>query len=270
LRGNRLEGYPNHLDRTRTRRSGRRAMIGMTVRRNPQTNKSGTIWRLSSQARSATIRRVCSRLEREYGCPRFGNPEDPLDDLVYIVLSNRTSPGPAARTYETLRRVYPRWEDVLSQPITKLRSILRPIGLSNIRAKYLRATLRRIRFDFGVCDLNALRGRPESEIEAYLSNLPGVSKKVAKCVIMYTLGGTGLPVDAHVHRVASRLGWVRRHRADQCHQELESLVPAARRHAFHVDCIAHGRRICRASQPLCPECVVRRDCEYFKTRTHDE
>ena len=90
--------------------------------------------------------------------------------------------------------------------------------------------------------------------------LDGVSEKVAKCVMMYTLGFDVLPVDVHVHRVATRLEWTNRKRADQCHEELEALVKPRYRFAFHVDCICHGRAVCRPKNPRCNDCVIRRYC----------
>src|SRR5262249_43991044 len=103
----------------------------------------------------------------------------------------------------------------------------------------------------------------------YLAELPGVSDKVAKCVMMYTLGFDVLPVDVHVFRVASRLGWTSRCRADQCHDDLEALVQPKHRYAFHVDCICLGRAVCTPVHPDCPACPIRQYCVYFKQRAHE-
>jgi endonuclease-3 len=88
-------------------------------------------------------------------------------------------------------------------------------------------------------------------------------------VAMYTMGAKVLPVDAHVHRVATRLGWTARKRADQCHEELEFVVPPNWRYVFHVGCVLHGRSICRPKQPRCLKCCVNRYCEYFKRTSKD-
>lgn len=222
-------------------------------------------WRKPPNVRKDTVRRVCEILKRNYGEPRFGNPEDPLDDLVYIIVSNKTSPEMARRIYAHLKRNFHTWGDVLGSRPTVLQSILKPAGLSTVRARQVRAALKKIKKDFGSCDLNQLKGRPQSEVHDYLVSLPGVSDKVAKCIMMYTLAAKVLPVDVHVHRIAKRLGWTARKRADQCHEELEALVPPARRYAYHVDCIAHGRAVCRPRRPLCEQCCVSRYCEYFRT-----
>lgn len=230
------------------------------------SDRSGSLWSLSATQRANRVKRICAVLERTYGRPNLGNPTDPLDDLVYIVLSNRTGPAAATGAYEELKARFPKWNALLDADPRTLQRQLQPLGLWKIRARHLRAALRQIRRDFGTCDLSSLRGQNAIDCETYLGGLPGVSTKVAKCVAMFTLGAEVLPVDAHVHRVTRRLGWIDRKRADQCHDELETLVPPKRRYTFHVDCILHGRKICRPARPRCSDCVVRRYCAYSATR----
>lgn len=192
---------------------------------NRRARWGGAIWDKPSETRARTVERVCEALERCYGRPRFGNPTDPLDDLVYIVISNKTSPEVALRTYRRIKESFGTWEDVLAAPASDLRSILKPAGLAAVKSEQIRAALFKIEEDFGSCQLKGLDRLDEPEIHQYLVSLPGVSDKVAKCVMMYTMGANVLPVDAHVHRVARRLGWTARKRADQSHEELEALVP---------------------------------------------
>ena len=225
---------------------------------------TGSIWRVRPRSRAQQVRRTCEALERKYGRPRLGNPRNPLDDLVFTILSNKTAPEVAARTYRQVKRRFPSWDDVLvSRPAT-LQHILRPAGLSRVKSRQIRSALKKISRDHGNCTLEHLKGAPIKEAQSYLEALPGVSTKVAKCVLMYTANEEVLPVDAHVFRIASRLGWTDRNRAAQCHEELEALVPGPRRYAFHVDCMVHGRTVCRPSSPLCEECSIRRHCEYYK------
>lgn len=229
-----------------------------------QFKKTGSIWRKRPKARAQIVRRVCKRLEAEYGRPRLGNPAKPLDDLIFILISNRTSPHLAEQTYQRLKTNFPSWENVLESSPSKLRAVLKPAGLSRKKSQQIRSLLRKVRFDFGTCSLDVLAQWKDNEIHAYLTHLSGVSDKVAKCVMLYTLSVDVLPVDVHVYRVSTRLGWTARNRAAQAHEELEALVPPSRRFAFHVDCIAHGRSVCR-SKPDCQRCRIRKDCEYFKS-----
>jgi endonuclease III len=231
--------------------------------------RTGKIWNDSTRRRSHVTRSVCEAFEREYGRPRFGNPRNPVDDLVYIVLSNKTGPQVAAKTYRDLKRRFASWDDLLGARAWEIRRLLKPAGLSAIKSRQLRGALGKMRRDFGECSVSRLRRLSADEAEAYLKSLQGVSEKVAKCVMMYTLGFEVLPVDAHVHRIAVRLGWTARKRADQCHEELESLVEPRYRFGFHVGCIAHGRAVCRPKGPRCDSCVVRGFCNYFKDRQND-
>ena len=212
--------------------------------------------------RGQIVRRVCERLESQYGRPRLGNPRDPTDDLVFVILSNRTAPHTAVSTFGALKQAFASWQELLEAPIVSVRRVLRPAGLSGVKTRQIRAAFRRIKKDWGVIDLAPLCDLSPLEAEAYLISLPGVSEKVAKCVMMYTLHCDVLPVDVHVHRIATRLGWVDRKRADQCHRELEFLVPPRRRFAFHVDCVVHGRSVCRPENPACGSCLIRKYCRY--------
>lgn len=227
--------------------------------------RTGMIWSKPPRVRVQIVRRVCEALERHYGRPRLGNPEDPLDDLVYTVISNKTSPEMALRTYARIKREFVSWNEVLGSPASVLQSLLQPAGLATVKSQQIRAALQKIKKDSNSCDLNQLQGRSEGEIQEYLISLPGVSEKVAKCVMMYTMGADVLPVDSHVYRIAKRLGWTSRKRADQCHDELEALVPPKRRYTFHVDCILHGRSICHPKNPTCARCCISRHCVHFKS-----
>jgi endonuclease III len=225
--------------------------------------KSGLIWDEDSLVRGQRVRRVCEALEQRYGRPRLDNPTEVLDDLVFVALSNKSSPKMARRIYTELKKKFETWDEVLRSRPHVLVSVLKPAGLSSVKARQIRGALSRIKKDLGSCNLNSLIDKSHIEAERYLVSLPGVSLKVAKCVMLYTMLANVLPVDAHVHRVAGRLGWTSRKRADQCHDELEALVPPKRRFAFHVDCILHGRLICRPKNPKCEECCVSRNCDYF-------
>jgi endonuclease III len=175
----------------------------------------------------------------------------------------------ARRVYAELKRHFSSWDEVLTAKRSTLAGLLHPAGLAKVKSRQIRGALEKLSRDFGRCTMKPLRALPEPDVAGYLTSLPGVSEKVAKCVMMYTMGFQVLPVDVHVHRISVRLGWTARKRADQSHEELEALVPAIRRYAFHVDCIEHGRTTCTPSRPACGRCPIAKWCEYFKTK-HDD
>lgn len=230
--------------------------------------KTGSIWLKLEEDRLRIVRRVCEELLDFYGTSRLGNPKDPVSDLIFIIISNKTTPEMARQVYGWIKEEFQDWESLIKSPHNQkvLRSLLRPAGLSTIKSKQIWGSLKKIKIDFGKCSLRTMKNMGDDEIHDYLIDLPGVSDKVAKCVMMYTMGRQVLPVDAHVHRVTRRLGWTTRKRADQSHEELEALVEPDRRYNFHVNCIQHGRMLCRPELPLCNSCPISQYCEYYANK----
>jgi endonuclease III len=212
----------------------------------------------SRRRRAAAASRV---LHEAFGSPRHGNPGDPLEDLVFVVLSQMTTWQSSGRAYERLRSHASTWQDVVALGEDRLAELLGGAGLSHQKARHLLGMLCRVRDDFGDFDLRALAKLPPREAERYLLSLPGVGLKTAKCVQLYALGEQVLPVDTHVHRVASRLGLLpKRSIPSTSHATLERVVPRRDRYSFHVNAIALGRQVCRPVRPRCPGCPVAALC----------
>lgn len=218
----------------------------------------------SSQRRyglPSRVRRITDILERTYGTPDLGNKQDPLDELIYIILSQMTTGKSFARVFDRLKSSVPNWGQLASLPMRQLKSIIKDAGLSNQKAPRLKALVRRVSKDFGTTDLAAISSMPDADAEKYLTSLPGVGIKSAKCVLMYSLGRDVLPVDTHVARVARRLGLLDTvRRGSDVHRRLELTFPPGTRYAFHVNAIAHGRKVCLAIRPRCRECPLVRLC----------
>ncbi len=97
-----------------------------------------------------------------------------------------------------------------------------------------------------------------------LVKLPGVGRKTANVVLGHALGVPGLPVDRHVLRVANRIGIARSDDPEVVEQQLCSALPPSEWTKASDTLILHGRRICKP-KPLCDQCVVRDDCDYYRT-----
>ncbi len=196
-------------------------------------------------------------LRRAYGTPRHGNPSDPLDDLVFVLLSQMTTGPSYERVFARLKRIPGDWTRVARMRETTLRALIKDAGLSRQKAPRLLAILRRLRREFGRPTLRPLTRLTDAAAEAYLTSLPGVGPKTAKCVLMYTLGRHALPVDTHLDRLAVRLGLVDPElpRARR-HSELEATVAPRERYTLHVGALAHGRAVCRSLRPRCGGCVL--------------
>src|SRR5919204_4747132 len=96
-----------------------------------------------------------------------------------------------------------------------------------------------------------------------LTKLPGVGRKTANVVLGHALGVPGLPVDRHVLRVSNRIGLAESDDPVVVEQQLCSAMPKARWIRTSDTLILHGRRVCRP-KPLCDQCAVRDDCDYFR------
>lgn len=227
------------------------------------------IWRAPISQRHRVVRQVCAALGKAFRSPRLGNPTDPVDDLIYLMLSNRTQAKTAQQVYHALKTLRGSWDQVAALPKRTIERAIKPAGFADIRSNQISGALRAIRRRFGKCSLDAMRQWSEDEAHQFLTSLPGVSDKVAKCVMMYTLGFEVLPVDVHVFRVSTRLGWTSRCRPSECHADLEMLVPPSLRYGFHVNCIALGRQFCQSMEPLCSACPISKFCVYSRQRTHE-
>ncbi len=104
-------------------------------------------------------------------------------------------------------------------------------------------------------------GEVPADMEA-LTALSGVGRKTANVVLGHALGVPGLPVDRHVLRVSNRIGIAEGDDAVKVEAQLCRLLPPARWTRASDTLILHGRRICRP-KPLCDQCAVQDDCDYF-------
>jgi len=112
----------------------------------------------------------------------------------------------------------------------------------------------------------ALVARHAGEVPATLEalvELPGVGRKTANVVLGHALGVPGLPVDRHVLRVSNRIGIAESDDPVVVERQLCAAMPRARWTRTSDTLILHGRRICRP-RPLCDQCAVRDDCDYFR------
>ncbi len=176
---------------------------------------------------------------------------------MFTILSQNTSDTNSERAFASLRERFPTWEALASARPSQVAAAIRSGGLANVKAPRILAILREIRRREGGLDLSWMGDAPDGEIDEYLSSLPGVGPKTVACVLAFSLGRPAIPVDTHVHRVATRLGFIPPGMpAVRAHAELKEVVPPGMRVTMHVGLIRHGRTICKAGRPRCEECPL--------------
>ena len=212
---------------------------------------------------------VLHRLEAVYGRPSW-RPEahhGPLEELVQTILSQHTSDLNSGRAYESLRLRYPSWADVATAPTTDVAEAIRCGGLARQKARTIQAVLDSVLDEDGSSLLDGLETLPLDVARRRLTGLPGVGPKTAACVLRFACGRPALPGDPHGYRVTRRIGLIPSTvSAEQAHALLEAIVEPEDVYSFHLNLIAHGRRVCTARVPRCDDCVLADICDYGRLR----
>ena len=211
------------------------------------------------------IREVQRRLRAEQGAfaPKPVLPV--IDEVVATVLSQHTSDTNSERAFAQLKESFPSWEQVAAAPRWQVAGAIRSGGLADQKARSIQQILAAICEREGRLDLGRLHDLDDVAARIYLESLPGVGPKTAACVLTFAMGRAAFPVDTHVHRVATRLGWLpAKTAADRAHRLLGPMVPADIRYDLHVAMIGHGRTVCRAQRPRCGACVLNDLCMYVR------
>ena len=223
---------------------------------------------LSSLSSQSTLERVDELLEAKYASAPLGNFRDPLDELIFIVLSSQTGPVSYRRTYDALKERFATWDSVLEATEAELERVLRPAGLSRQKSRTIRAIIGRVAKDVrersgrgGRTNLDFLRSESDASAEAYLTSLPGVSTKTARCVLMYSLDRQVFPVDTHIHRILTRLGAIPVVDRKKVGDVAQDAIRKGIRLRLHINLIHHGRAVCRPRSPKCNECPLISFCD---------
>ncbi|MDR7415401.1 MAG: endonuclease III [Armatimonadota bacterium] len=215
--------------------------------------------------RARTVDRL---LEAFYGPPRIRPVRDPVGVLVRAVLSQNTSDRNSDRAFTRLRERLRTWRAVRDAPLRTVEALIRPAGLSTVRARRIRTLLRALPEAGGEPSLDFLRSASPEEARAWLLGQPGIGPKTAAIVLLFGLRLPAFPVDTHVYRVTRRVGLVPSGMSrEAAHGWMEALVPPERYAPFHLLLVRHGREICRAHAPRCTGCPLRRACAAYVGRT---
>ena len=179
----------------------------------------------------------------------YGNP---LELLVATVLSAQCTDAQVNRVTEDLFKKYRTVEDYANADLRELEEDIYSTGFYKNKAKNIKASARLIleRHNGGV---------PDTMGE--LVTLPGVGRKTANIVLSRGFGVIeGIAVDTHVKRLSGRLGFTNNSDPVKIEQDLMTLIPKNEFDSFSMTLILHGRKVCTARKPKCPDCVINNLC----------
>jgi endonuclease III len=185
------------------------------------------------------------RTELEYSSP--------FELLVAVMLSAQATDKGVNRATAELFRVARTPQAMLDLGVQGLSQHIKSIGLFNTKARNIIETSRLLVERFG--------GEVPASREA-LETLPGVGRKTANVVLNVAFGEETIAVDTHIFRVANRTGIAPGKTPLEVEERLLQTVPAEYRRDAHHWLILHGRYVCIARKPRCPECVIVDLCEY--------
>ena len=213
----------------------------------------------------SNIRKVAHILKTTYrDFPHF-NRKNPLDELLFILMSVMTREESYRRVYRGFRQAFPKIWMLHAASFEDIARTIERGGLVNRRSRIIKEIVESLVEKFGRPTLAPLTGMTDMEAEQFLMSLPGVGKKVARCVLMYSLDRAVFPVDTHCWRIAGRLGWVdwRSPQGGPTNEDMDRLqgyLPPALRYSLHVNMVSLGRRTCVAPIPKCGECPLKNLC----------
>jgi len=176
----------------------------------------------------------------------------PLELLIATILSAQCTDVQVNKVTPKLFRQFRSANDYADVPIEQLEEAIRTTGFFHNKAKNIQNACREIVAKFG--------GNVPDTMES-LVTLPGVGRKTANVVLSNGFGrNEGFVVDTHVFRLSHRLGLVKGKTPEKAEQELMQFFPQPDWAYLSHALILHGRSICKARKPLCPDCPLKKAC----------
>jgi len=205
---------------------------------------------------------IFTRLRAANPAPRselkYGSP---FELLVAVVLSAQATDRSVNLATEKLFPHANTPDKLLRLGQDGLENYIKSIGLYRTKAKNILATCKVLLEEHG--------GKvPQTREE--LETLPGVGRKTANVILNTAFGQPTIAVDTHIFRISNRTGIAPGKNVDEVERKLLKFVPDEFKHDAHHWLILHGRYVCVARKPKCPECLINDLCEYRNKTVNGE
>ena len=205
-------------------------------------------------------REIIRKLKRAYPDAKCSlNHTNPFELLVATILSAQCTDERVNIVTADLFRKYSGPQDYLNVSPRELEKDIQSTGFFRNKTKSIQGTSKMLLDDYG--------GRVPQTMDELLE-LPGVARKTANVVLGNAFDiKSGVVVDTHVTRLSHRLGLSQEKDPTKIERDLVELVPRKDWVIFPHLLIAHGRKICRARNPLCDQCPVEKPCPSSSVKT---
>lgn len=182
---------------------------------------------------------------------------NPYELLVAVILSAQCTDKRVNMVTPALFEKYPTPQTLAKAEFEDVEPFIRSVTFANNKTKHLIGMANMLMDDFG--------GEVPDSIEE-LVKLPGVGRKTANVIVSVVFEKPGMAVDTHVFRVSARIGLTTNAKTPlQAEQQLVASIPQELLAIAHHWIILHGRYICVARKPKCPECGLKGACKFYQT-----
>lgn len=200
---------------------------------------------------------IIERLRKEY--PEIKgtalNYSNPLELLIATILSAQTTDERVNIVTAKLFKKYRKAEDYANANLEELQNDIKSVNFYRNKAKHIIECCKMI--------VNEYKGEIPDSMED-LIKLPGVSRKTANVVLSNAFRkDEGIVVDTHVMRLSQRIGLTKERKRERIEEDLMEKFPKEYWFDLANLLIAHGRRVCKARNPLCEKCVLKDICKYY-------
>ena len=210
---------------------------------------------------AAPVRVVLDFLARGYpGARVLLDHRDPFQLLVATVLAAQCTDERVNAVTPALFRSWPGPAAIAKASQGEMEEAVRSTGFFRNKAKAIR--------ELSAVLVERHDGRVPRTMEE-LTALPGVGRKTASILLGACYGVPALPVDTHVGRVSFRLGWTASKDPARIEEDLAGAIPRETWWEFATRLGWHGRQVCLARKPRCPECGLAAVCPKRGVKTKD-
>jgi endonuclease-3 len=200
------------------------------------------------------VEKIIGRLEKVHTDAKLDlDFTNPLELLIALILAAKARDDLVNKVTAELFKANRTAADYASTPLPRLQRQIGKINFYRNKSKSIHNCCKELVERFG--------GNVPDNLQDLVS-LPGVGRKTANIVLGNAFGKQTIGVDTHVMRLSQRLGFTTQSDPDKIETDLIEIVPEKQRVRFCHLMQYHGRRVCIANRPRCPECTVRDLCPY--------
>jgi endonuclease-3 len=203
---------------------------------------------------SARIKKILARLEKVHPDAKLAlDFTKPLELLIALILAAQARDDLVNKITVDLFKTYRSAADYANAPPALLEKQISKINFYRNKAKSIHNCCKELVERFG--------GQVPDNLNDLVS-LPGVGRKTANIVLGNAFGQQTIGVDTHVMRLSQRLGFTKKTDPDKIEADLTEIVPEKQRVRFCHLMQYHGRRVCVAKKPKCPQCTINGLCPF--------